>query len=217
MKLKAATQHRLFQPAIGAALTALCGLALWKMPLGEIWVNASYDYLFLFGARPVTNQVALILMDNMAFNELHQIRGQPWARTNHANLLNKLADAGCPLVVFDVVFAEAADPTSDKALAQSLARQRRVVLAAEQARGAYPGADSAQPTLPAEMFLEAAHTNWGVAWFGPDFDLIVRKHWPFGAQGPHPSLPWVAAQQAGAKLSAIPAERWLRYYGPDGA
>jgi hypothetical protein len=49
--LKSVVQHKLFGSAFGAVLTMLCGLALWQMTLGERWVNASYDYLFRFGAR----------------------------------------------------------------------------------------------------------------------------------------------------------------------
>ncbi len=38
----------------------------------------------------------------------------------------------------------------------------------------------------------------------------------FPSPGPYPSLPWSAAQLAGAKLSGAPQERWLRYYGQNG-
>ena len=44
----------------------------------------------------------------------------------------------------------------------------------------------------------------------------MRRHWPFPTPGPHPSLPWSAAKQAGANLSALPRARWLRYYGEKG-
>ena len=94
----------MFTSAAGAVLVAFCGLMLWKAPVGEAWLNASYDYLFRFGARAVTNKVALILMDNEAFDQFHQTRGQPWDRGLHARLLDKLADDGCPLVIFDSFF-----------------------------------------------------------------------------------------------------------------
>ena len=67
MKVKAIGQHDFSKSALGAAAAVLCGLMLWKMPLGEPWVNASYDYLFRFGAHAVTNRVTLILMDNEAY------------------------------------------------------------------------------------------------------------------------------------------------------
>jgi CHASE2 domain-containing sensor protein len=200
----------------GAALTVLCGLILWGTSLGEPWNNASYDYLFRFGSRAVTNRVTLILMDNAAFDQFHQRRGQPWDRALHAELLNRLADDGCALVVMDSFFRATNNWEADHALAAAMSRQRQIVLMAEQSEVTYPGLAGAQPIWPAELFLHAAKTNWGVAWLHPDSDSIVRRHWPFPSPGPFPSLPWVAARLAGAKLNESPQGRWLRYYGQNG-
>ena len=217
MKVKAIGQREFFKSVLGAALAVLCGLMLWQMPLGEPWVNASYDYLFRFEARAVTNRVTLILMDNEAYDQFHQTRGQSWDRGLHAQLLNRLADDGCALVVFDSFFLQPHlfDPAQDEALAEAMRRQQRIVLGAEQAQVIYSALEGAQPTPPSEPFLGAAGTNWGVACLDPD--SIVRRHWPFPSPGPYPSLPWTAAQLAGASLSENPQERWLRYYGRDGA
>jgi CHASE2 domain-containing sensor protein len=217
VKIKAVRQREFIKSASGAALAILCGLMLWKTPLGEPWVNASYDYLFRFGARAVTNKVALILMDNEAFDQFHQTREQPWDRALHAQLLNKLADDGCELVVFDSFFQVPRDPVKDDALANAMRRQRHIVLMAEQAQITYPALVGVQPTLPSEPFLNAVGTNWGVAWLDPDLDSIVRRHWPFPAPGPYPSLSWAAARLAGAQLSDAQHEQWLRYYGQNGA
>ena len=218
MKGKTTRQAEFFKSAIGAALAALCGLLLWKSPLGEPWVNASYDYLFRFGTHAVTNNVVLILMDNAAFDQFHQTRGQPWDRALHAQLLNKLGDDGCALVVFDSFFREPGDDVAkDKMHPDAMRRQRHIVLMAEQAQVMHPNLAGAQPTLPAELFLGAAGTNWGVAWLDPDLDQIVRRHWPFPSSEPYPSLPETSAKLAGAQLSDVPQERWLRYYGPEGA
>ncbi|MFZ0828564.1 MAG: serine/threonine-protein kinase [Verrucomicrobiia bacterium] len=215
MKFKAIGQPEFLKSVLGAAVAVLCGLLLWKTPLGDPWVNASYDYLFRFGAHAVTNRVALILMDNEAFDQFHQVRGQPWDRGLHARLLNRLADDGCSLVVFDSFFQQLRDPQQDEALADAMHRLPHIVLGAEQARVIYSTLDGVQPTLPAELFLDAAGTNWGVACLDPE--PIVRRHWPFPSPGPFPSLPWNAARLAGASLSEVPQERWLRYYSRDGA
>lgn len=216
--MKGWTKNPWLVSACGAVLAVLCGLLLWLTPLGDPWTNASYDYLFRFGSRAVTNQVTLILMDNGSFDRFHQTRGQPWDRALHTQLLNRLADDGCSLVAFDSFFKQPRDPEIDAALAAAMRRQKNVVLMAEQTELALPTVAGAEPVLPAELFLNAAGTNnWGVAWFSPDLDHIVRQQWPFPSPGPYPSLPWTAAKLAGAKLSAEPQERWLRYYGQDGA
>jgi CHASE2 domain-containing sensor protein len=217
VKGKVNTQSATIKSALGAVLAVLCGLFLWSSPPGESWVNASYDYLFRFGNRAATNKVALILMDNEAFNQFQQIRGQPWDRALHAQLLNRLADDGCSLVVLDSFFRSPRDREKDEALAAAMQRQKHVILMAEQSEVTLPGLTGVQPILPATTFLNAAGTNWGVALLDPDFDFIVRRQWPFPSPGPYASLPWKAARVAGAKLSEVPQERWLRYYGQNGA
>ena len=216
MKFRSIRQRPIIIPALSAALITICGLFLWRTPPGEPWVNASYDYLFRFGARAVTNRVTLILMDNEAFAQFHQTRGQPWNRGLHARLLNRLADDGCDMVVFDSFFRQTNDPANDEALADAMRRQRHVVLMAEQAQIMHPGLAGAQPILPAALFLSAAKTNWGVAWLDSDSDSVVRRHWPFPSPGPYPSLPRTAALSAGVHPGNIPQKRWLRYYGRDG-
>src|SRR6185436_8651819 len=135
------TSHKMFRPAVGAALTVLCGIALWQMPLGERWVNASYDYLFRFVEREVTIPVVVILMDNEAYDRFDQVRNEPWDRAFHAELLNRLADDECPLVVFDSFFEQPREPAKDAALAKALRRLPRVVLMAELAGATLQHAD----------------------------------------------------------------------------
>lgn len=202
----------------GAGIAVLCGLILWGTSLGDSWVNASYDNLFRFGSRSVTNKVTLILMDNASYNELHQIRGQAWSRALHARLLNKLADDGCPLVVMDTFLINNGAPNEDKLLAAAIGRQHLIVLGAKNEVETDPRFDQVQPSLPADIFLRAARTNWGVGWADPDTetDSVVRRQWPFPSPGPYPSLAWTAAELCGAHLSNTPKGRWVRYYGPAG-
>ncbi|HTV63868.1 MAG TPA: serine/threonine-protein kinase, partial [Verrucomicrobiae bacterium] len=150
-------------------------------------------------------------------DHFHQQRGQPWDRGLHAQLLNKLADDGAALVAIDSLFDRRRDPASDQALADAMRRQRHLVLMAGQAQVTSPEMAGAEPVKPAELFLKAAGNHWGVAWLDPDHDSIVRKHWPFPSPaGPFPSLPWAAAELMGTKLSDLPEERWVRYYGQNG-
>ena len=216
MKFKTIRGQIFFKSAAGAALTILLGLVLWKTDLGEPWVNTSYDYLFRFGARIDTNKVILILMDNEAYDYYRQNRDMPpWNRALHTRLLNRLADDGCSLVVMDCFIHELHDPETDEQLARAMRRQRNIVPMADQAELTDPKLSGAHPIEPHEFFLNAVHTNWGVAWFDPDLDKIVRRHWPFPEKEIYPSLPGVAAQLAGARSDEEP--QWLRYYGRYGS
>ena len=112
------------------------GLVLWVLSVGRDW-TASYDHLFRFGTHALTNQVVVVLMDNEAYANLEQARDRPWDRWDralHARLLNKLADDGCPQVVFDVFFREPGEPGADQSLGTAMARLTNVVLAAEQTK-----------------------------------------------------------------------------------
>ena len=111
-------------------------------------------------------------MDNAAFDHFHQTRGQPWDRALHAQLLNRLADDGCALVVLDFFFRATNNLEKDNLLAAAMRRQRAIVLMAEQSQVTHPGLAGAQPLKPAELFLTAAKTNWGIACLDPDSDFI---------------------------------------------
>ena len=203
----------------GAALAMLCGLLLWGAPLGQPWVNTSYDWLFRFGHRAAGHEVVLIQMDNAACHALGQTRAN-WDRALHAQLLNRLTDAACPLAVFDVFFEETRDTPTDTMLAAAMRRHGNVVLMAVVQAPKIPGTEAAAVALPHKLFLDAA-TNWGVGMVNTS-ERTVRRHWPFPApQGGFPSLPWTAARLAGAPPEKLPQEQqpqeqWLRYYGAHG-
>jgi CHASE2 domain-containing sensor protein len=217
-----ANKRALLVSLAGAGMAVLCGLILWSSSLGDAWVNASYDILFRFGyrakPRAETSQVTLILMDNTAFKQYQQIRppGHHWDRALHTQLLNKLADDGCSLVVMDTFFEQLEDPKTDNRLAAAMHRQRKIVLMGLDSELEHSKFDGVQPEHPADVFLGAASNNWGVALLAADPDGVVRQQWPFPSPGIYPSLAWTAARLAGAKLSDEPQERYLRYYGQNG-
>jgi CHASE2 domain-containing sensor protein/class 3 adenylate cyclase len=199
---------------ISVTLTAVCGLVLWAFPVGDLWVNSSYDYLFRFNQPAPTNQVVIVFLDNDAYQHFNQVRGQPVDRSLHTRLLNKLADDQSALVVFDIFFATLGDSAKDDALANAIRRQKKITLMASQVSTSISGIDSVRPLLPADLFLNAAGTNWGVAWFDSDIDLIVRRLWP-ALPVPYESLSEAAARVAGAKTGETSKVRWLHYYNPD--
>jgi CHASE2 domain-containing sensor protein len=215
-----ATAIRRFFPAtalIGAVLTVICGLLLWGTPLGDGWINTSYDYLFRFGSRAVTNPVVLVVMDNESYEQLHQKRGELWDRSLHTNLLKKLADDKSPLVVFDIFFKYPQNAESDAALAAEMKRHGRVVLMEDILNSENPGLRKASILPPDELFLNAA-ADCGVGYADPHTGQIARRHWPFLApgEGDIHSLGWAAANLSGVRMDPARGEQWLRYYGESG-
>lgn len=217
MTFRTLTQHKYFRPGIGAILSALCGLALWATSLGDNWIGASFDSLYRFGTHQSGKDVMLILMDDDSFDQLKQSRSGIWNRSLHTELLSKLADDGCPLVVFDVFFKQAdTNAETDRALAAAMRRLSNVVLCARIEAHEHGDFSDARDLLPYELFREAARTNWGVAFLVPDNDHVVRKHWPFPNPDSHQSLTCAAAGIHGTQLDPEPEERWIRYYGRTG-
>jgi CHASE2 domain-containing sensor protein len=216
MQAKARNWRRLFKQMLGGALTVICGLVLWGMPVGDAWVDASYDYLFLFGGRTPTNRVALIRMDSGAHRALGQVWDQPWKRSLHTQLLQKLADDKCPLVVFDLFFNAQKDKDEDVALAEAMRRQGHVVIGAEVDELSHPQTEMAQAST-LNLFLDAA-AGWGVGKADGKPGGTPRRHWPFPApsDGQFQSLPWAAARLVGARFDEQPQYQWLRYYGEKG-
>jgi CHASE2 domain-containing sensor protein len=217
VKLNAFTRQAWFVPAVGAAVTMFCGFVLHQIPLGEKWENASYDYLFRFGSHATTN-VVLITMDSAAYTTLGQSRGQ-WDRSLHAKLLQKLAEDKCPLAVFDVFLDPVRATTNDDALASAMRREGHVVLMEKTTEPNSPSAKMHQVLSPQSSFVRAA-AGLGIGeiddklWREPD--QPPRRHFPFPSPGDRITLPWAAAELSGARLSPIPEERWLRYYGERG-
>jgi CHASE2 domain-containing sensor protein len=215
-RLKSLSEHQSFRPITGVVLAILCGLVLWGTPLGAPFEDASYDYLFRFGNRAVTNKVVLIQIDNAACRKLGQTRAT-WDRVLHAELLKHLTEGRCPIVVFDIFFGTQRSTESDATLAQAIRRHGRVVLMEEIVDQQHPLAQSAQSIPPCNPFRDAA-ADLGIAKTEANQGETARRHWPFPApaEGPFLSLPWVAARRAGALLSETPQKQWLRYYSESG-
>jgi CHASE2 domain-containing sensor protein len=216
VNFKAVTENKWFKPALGAALTVACGLLLWATPLGESWENASYDYLFRFGSRAVTNKLALILMDEDSYTRLSQNRDAHWDRVKHTELLNKLTAGSSALVVFDVLF-RTENPETDSALGEAIHRNAKVVLMADVEDPLEEHLAVASLKMPRTNFLEVA-AAWGVGKVEGQTGGTPRRHWPFGTKNDDSfhSLAWAAASVSGAHLDERIEQRWLRCYGEHG-
>ena len=197
--------------AIGAALAVLCGLLLWEASSDVPLINYSYDALWLFGGRSITNKVTFIMMDNESYAALHQKRGGMWDRRLHAQLLDKLAVDNCAVVVLDIFLGKTGNSRNDLDLARAIRRHHEIALRAGFI--AQTNSSEIQPLFPSRLFLNAAGNRWGISRVNPDPDAVVRRHWPFPSPGKFPTLAETAARTAGAVLAGRPRERWIRYYG----
>lgn len=213
---------------VAVLLPALLGFALMsKLESGPR--SLSYDLLLAARGRiPVTNAV-VVYLDEESHARLGQSLNEPWKRSLHADLVDRMTDAGAAGVVFDIVFVENrfADPADDILLAEAIQRNGRVVLAAGFHYEVGQTNRDPQMDLPMASFRRAANRRWGHAQMVPSEDQVVRQHAiNYTAENTNKlSLSWrtAALMQApvtlATNLSQLVAqstgqERWLNYYGP---
>lgn len=88
---------------MGCAATALVGLALLFLPLGEGLTVLSYDLPFAFRSDLVVTNPIIVWVDRASLDSLGQT---DWPPNRHvwAQLLTRLKLEGARLVFFDIVF-----------------------------------------------------------------------------------------------------------------
>ncbi|GGC56217.1 CHASE2 domain-containing protein [Marinobacter halophilus] len=89
----------------------------WRV---DAWL---YDNAITTWPAPVDHGVVLVTIDEHSLDVLGR---WPWDRSLHADLINRLGEAGAQTIVFDILFSE---PTgNDQTLADAMARHGSVVL-----------------------------------------------------------------------------------------
>jgi CHASE2 domain-containing sensor protein len=104
----------------GVLLPALLGLFLMaKLDLGiRRW---SYDLLLAVRGRVSVTTAVVVYLDEESHSRLGQSLNEPWKRSLHATLVDRLTRAGAAGVAFDIVFLENrfAAPAEDVQLAEA--------------------------------------------------------------------------------------------------
>lgn len=132
--------------------------------------NLLYDAAAVWRAPPADDRILIVEIDNRS---LASIGKWPWSRDNHAQLINRLADAGAKVIAYDVLFVEPASPAEDSALAQAMAQHGNVILPVLYDTPGSNGADH-DIILPVQSLARAA-SNMGSVNLLFDEDGLVRR------------------------------------------
>ncbi len=201
----------------GAAACTLLGLALfaWSNEL----INLAYDLMFPLKStgRAGVSDVVILYMDDHSFAQLNQANRTKWDRRLHAGLLDRLTRDQARVVVFDIIFDTASEPSADEEFERAIRRNGHVVLAASQDEGTHVQVLSQTVVRPIERLLNAA-AAWGVTGvLRPKHDDAITRQFFIGDEL-KPSLPWAAATVAGLPLTrarrTAPEDTRLNFYGP---
>lgn len=154
----------------------IAGTAAWQ---GWLWRAdlLIYDLGLALNSRPPPQDIVVIAIDD---ESLARIGHWPWRRAVHATLIDALTSADAAAVGIDIIFSEPNndDVEGDRVLAESIARNGRVILPVVQ-KSLGPGMLS--EGLPAPIFVQAA-ADLGHIDIEFDADAIVRSVYLWAGQ-----------------------------------
>lgn len=138
-------------------------------PLQTMELGARDAMMRLRGTQPVSGEVVIVAIDDLS---LKWIGLQwPWPRAVHAEIVDKLNQAGAKVIGVDILLFEAsADPSGDEALARALAESERSVAVMQIFR--QPGAVTLNLPYPA---MRTSLDALGITSLESDEDAITRS------------------------------------------
>ncbi|MFA6099844.1 MAG: adenylate/guanylate cyclase domain-containing protein [Patescibacteria group bacterium] len=186
--------------AVGLAVGLLCAAGM-ALGLLSTWSNRLTDRLFM--PQSADPRITIIAIDDAAMARLGR---WPWARSVHAELIDKISQAKPLAIGYDVNFPEISDQENDKALADAIRSAGNVVLPIELTltnQNSQIFYDPSRVLMPIPLIASASarlgHTNTP-----QDVDGVVRRV-PLAVASPEGSkIPHFAvqiAEMAGLKIN----------------
>ena len=180
-------------------LGILASLVPFVLDLEE---KAGLDWLFtLRGPRTPPSDVVVVAVDKPSADTLGlPVEPDKWPRLLHAQLIDRLVEAGASVIVLDIFFAEARNAGDDAALAAAIGKAGNVVLFAYTKKElSTPAGNSAGELIVQRLITPVspiAQSALALAPFPlPVFPVKVSQFWTFTpSTGDLPTLPLVALQ-----------------------
>ena len=171
--------------------TAIAGLLFGLLGLGDIFEDVLRSNRNSLHWHKASGTLAVVKIDNSA---LRQVGRWPWPRRYHAQLTDRLTEAGAKRIIFDVQFYGASNPADDRAFAQALQRSGRVVLAAGRATGPESGSRDHADDPPLPLFSD--HARLGTIYWLYNYQNTVDRI-PYAVEAEGGPLKSVAALVSG--------------------
>ena len=215
VKFSFTSNRTLLAALFGAALAAGTGLLILRTALGGGLERKSYNTSHFIRGDVRALEAVLVYLDEPTYEALRQPLNEPWDRSLHAKLIDRLTAAGARAIVFDIVITDPMTnrPGADERFAEAMKRSGRVILAADNVK---QDDGSHKVSRPFDLLYNAA-AGVGSAETIPDADAVIRLHTP---EDQLASLSWVAADFLKAEITQWPGEstalHWVHYYGRPG-
>lgn len=195
------TLSRTIKSIILGLITALVGLLIGIFPFGvSLEEETGLSLLFrLRGPRPVPHEVVVVSIDKRSSDALG-LKSDPrkWPRSLHAELIDRVMDAGASGIVFDIFFEEPRPGREDIIFADAISRSGRVILCQRLMAERSDTPDGA--TILAERLVAPVpvleKAAFAMAPFPlPKMAMSVIRSWVFkSGAGDAPTLPTVSFQ-----------------------
>ncbi len=141
---------------IGRRLKELCSVRLRKGQKGEgprwkllLWTAVAALFFGLIGAgelpedmlrslrnsthvHKASGDIVLVAIDDRSLREFGR---WPWPRRRHAEIINKLSEAGAKRTFVDIIFNGRSDPSDDEQMAKAISKAGNVTLAVSTRSG----------------------------------------------------------------------------------
>ncbi|HEY8427360.1 MAG TPA: CHASE2 domain-containing protein, partial [Sandaracinaceae bacterium] len=178
-----------------AGLLGLVGAGLSAVPI-VLEIEEALGLAWLFRVRgPIDppDEVAIVSLSGESAEALGvSYHVDDWPRRLHAEVVDRLAEAGAAVIVFDIMFIAPRpdDLEGDARLASAIARAGNVVLAERVVEKRRANAIGEERRLPIEPLRRAALAT--APFMLPLVPVRVSQSWTFGRAADTPSLPSVA-------------------------
>ncbi|MEW7985954.1 MAG: adenylate/guanylate cyclase domain-containing protein [Candidatus Thiodiazotropha sp.] len=180
-------------------LIGMLGISINFLPASATWEeNFGLSLLFeMRGQRPAPEQVVIISINGQTAEQLGLGEEIPdWPRSLHAQLIERLTEAGVAVIAYDIFFKKSRETAHDEAMVTAIKRAGNVLLVAylEQQRvlDEHVNVHIERLIPPTERFAESAV---GIAPFVlPKIPVRVSRFWTFTGENRLISLPAAALQ-----------------------
>jgi diguanylate cyclase len=139
--------------------TAIAGLIFGLIQFGLIAEDVLRTGRDALRWHKASGQIVLVKIDDQS---LRHVGRWPWPRRYHAQLADRLSEAGAKRILFDISFFGATTAQDDRAFADAVKRSGRVILATRTRAGPFGGTDQEGPPQP--EFAGAARGLASISW-----------------------------------------------------
>ena len=133
----------------------------------------AYDiYSCIRGTNPTPDNMVIVGIDEESFSNMKL--PWPWPRSLHGKLIKALGRSGARGIIMDIIFSDPSNSQEDRAMAEAIRDQGKVVLAADIEISKTEKFTQKNLITPLEEFLNAG-ALFGVSFILVDIDNVVRR------------------------------------------